>query len=55
MTKREQYGPWAVITGAGDGIGRAIAHRVAAEGLNVVLAELAKGAAELVSFGLRLR
>ncbi len=38
MTKREQYGPWAVITGASDGIGRAIAHRAAADGINVVLA-----------------
>lgn len=32
------YGPWAVITGASDGIGRAIARRAAAEGINVVLA-----------------
>ncbi|MBX9639862.1 MAG: SDR family NAD(P)-dependent oxidoreductase [Mycobacteriaceae bacterium] len=38
MTKRERYGPWAVITGASDGIGRVVAKHVAAEGLNVVLA-----------------
>ena len=25
MSRTEKYGPWAVITGASDGIGRAIA------------------------------
>lgn len=43
MTKREQYGPWAVITGASDGIGRAVAKRVAAEGLDIVLAARSEG------------
>lgn len=38
MSALEKYGPWAVITGASDGIGRAIAHRAAADGFNVVLA-----------------
>ncbi|PJE11636.1 SDR family NAD(P)-dependent oxidoreductase [Mycobacterium sp.] len=38
MTKREQYGPWAVITGASDGIGRAVAEHVAAQGLDVIIA-----------------
>lgn len=38
MNKRERYGPWAVITGASDGIGRAIAKHVAAEGFDVVVA-----------------
>jgi hypothetical protein len=32
------YGPWAVITGASSGIGRAFAGHCAAQGLNVVLA-----------------
>lgn len=38
MTRPEQYGPWAVVTGASDGIGRAIAKHVAAQGLDIVLA-----------------
>jgi short-subunit dehydrogenase len=33
----EKYGPWAVVTGASDGIGREFATQVAARGLNVVL------------------
>lgn len=32
-----KYGPWAVVTGASDGIGRAIAHQLGALGLNLVL------------------
>ena len=34
---KNQYGPWAVITGASDGIGRAMAREVAGRGLDVVL------------------
>lgn len=38
MSKLAQYGPWAVVTGASDGIGEAVAQRAAAEGFNVLLA-----------------
>jgi len=34
---KTSYGPWAVITGASDGIGREFARSLAARGLNVVL------------------
>ncbi len=34
---REHYGPWAVVTGASEGIGREMASDLAMRGLNVVL------------------
>lgn len=33
----ERYGPWALVTGASEGIGREIAREAAVRGLNVVL------------------
>lgn len=33
----DRYGPWAVVTGASDGIGREIARELAGRGLNLVL------------------
>lgn len=32
-----KYGPWGVIIGGSDGVGAAFAHRLAAQGMNVVL------------------
>ena len=46
---RERYGPWAVITGASDGIGREFAGRLAQAGLNLVLAARRKGILEDVA------
>lgn len=37
MTNLQQYGPWALITGASDGIGKALADQIAAAGVNVAL------------------
>ena len=32
-----RYGPWAVVTGGSEGVGSAIAHRLAADGVSLVL------------------
>lgn len=43
----ERYGPWAIVTGASSGLGRAIGEQLAAEGLNLIL--VARGRDALVT------
>ena len=45
----DRYGPWALITGASDGIGQALACRLAAEGINVVLVARSKNRLQAVA------
>lgn len=49
---RTRYGPWAVVTGASEGIGRAIAQELAVAGLNLVL--VARRADVLAALGKEL-
>lgn len=42
----ERYGPWAIVTGASSGIGRAIACRLAEAGLNLVVVARSRGVLE---------
>ena len=46
-------GQAAVVTGAASGVGRGIAHVLAAEGARVAIADVNKGGAETVAAALR--
>jgi len=50
---REHYGPWAIVTGASDGIGREIAICLAEAGLHVVLVARRGALLETLAAGLR--
>jgi 17beta-estradiol 17-dehydrogenase / very-long-chain 3-oxoacyl-CoA reductase len=49
----KQYGSWAVVTGATDGIGEAIAYELARAGLNLVLVSRTPAKLETTANGLR--
>lgn len=56
MTFAERYGPWALIAGASDGVGLALARQLAGEGLKLILvarnqAKLDAAATELRALG----
>lgn len=52
---RDRYGPWAVVTGASDGIGRALASELAASGMHIVLAARRKDVLDALGAELSLR
>ncbi|KUI27929.1 short-chain dehydrogenase [Mycobacterium sp. IS-1496] len=55
MTFSEEYGPWAVVAGASDGVGAAFAERIAQNGVNVVLLARRQAVLDEVAAGIRDR
>lgn len=50
MSKLPEFvGKWALVTGAGDGIGRALAHGLSAQGLCIVVCDIRADAASAVA------
>jgi len=52
---RARYGPWAIVTGASDGIGREMARRLAEAGLNLVLVARRRAALDEIAADLTAR
>ncbi len=51
----DKYGPWAVVAGASDGVGAALAEELAQRGLNVVLLARRQAVLDEVADGIRAR
>ncbi|MFC4250098.1 SDR family NAD(P)-dependent oxidoreductase [Sinimarinibacterium flocculans] len=51
----ERYGPWALVAGASEGVGRAFAETLASRGLNVVLLARRRSALDEVSSAIESR
>jgi short-subunit dehydrogenase len=49
----ERYGPWAIVTGASEGTGRAFARQIAAQGVNCIL--IARRQAPLTALAAEIR
>jgi uncharacterized protein len=54
MRRPSPYGPWALITGASDGIGKALTKEIAARGINVVLVARSADRLEALSTALHI-
>ena len=49
MSFREKYGPWAIISGASEGVGRELARKIAGEGVHCVLIARRQGPLDVLA------
>jgi uncharacterized protein len=49
----ERYGPWAVVAGASEGVGKCFAHAIAERGVNVVLLSRRQNVLDEVAYSIR--